>query len=41
MAVHEWLRMQEPNLFRDDISKPVPNCKKCVSMLKNNDIFVE
>jgi hypothetical protein len=27
MAVREWLRMQEPDLFRACISKPVPNCK--------------
>jgi hypothetical protein len=42
MAVREGLRMQERDLFRDDISKPVPKCKKCTNlMLKNNDILVE
>jgi hypothetical protein len=41
MAVREWLRMQEPDLFRDDISKPVPKYKIASVCRKNNVILVE
>jgi hypothetical protein len=33
MAVGEWLRMQEPDFYRDGIFKLVPRWDKCISVL--------
>jgi hypothetical protein len=33
MAVYEWLRMQEPDFYRDGIFKLVPRWDKCILVL--------
>jgi hypothetical protein len=33
MAVGEWLRMQEPDFYRDGIFKLVPKWDKCINVL--------
>jgi hypothetical protein len=33
MALCEWLQMQEPYLYRNEIFKPVPSYDKCIIAL--------
>jgi hypothetical protein len=33
MAIREWLRMREPDSFREGIFKPRPKCDKWISVL--------
>jgi hypothetical protein len=35
MAVREWLRMQEPDFYRDEIFKLLPRWDKCIRVLGN------
>jgi hypothetical protein len=35
MAVGEWLRMQEPDFYRDGIFKLVPRWDKCINVLRD------
>jgi hypothetical protein len=46
MAVREWLKMQQPDLYRDGIFKLVQKGDKCIDLLggvlvKNYDTSVE
>jgi hypothetical protein len=37
MAIHEWLRMQEPDLYHDEILTLMPVLQKCNIMLRDCD----
>jgi len=35
MAVRYWLRLQDPALRFDRISELVPNCDKCINVVRD------
>ena len=45
MALREWLRMKQPEFYRDGIFKHVSGWDKCINMIwgnfKNSDTLME